>query len=310
LQDLEEAFKRFFKNCNLKNKGGFKSKNGFPRFKNKKNGVGGFRLTGSIYVFADAIQIPKIGKVRLKERGYIPTDAKILNITVTERAGRWFVSVLIEAELPEPSAKPVAVAGVDLGIKTLATCSDGVTFRHSKALQESLQKLRRLSRLVSRKKKGGANRRKAVAKLGKLHKRISDIRNDTLHKVTTHLAKTKSVVVIEDLNVSGMLKNRCLARAISDVGFGEFRRQMEYKGSWYGCKVIVADRFFPSSKMCCKCGEVKIDLSLSERIFVCECGNVIDRDLNAAINLERYCTAGSAGIYACGESGSGLGSQE
>ena len=205
----------------------------------------------------------------------------------------------------EPPMKPLAIVGVDLGIKTLATCSDSEVFENPKALGKNLKRLKKLGRLVSRKKKGSKNRRKAADRLSKFHKKISDIRKDTIHKITSHLTKTKSMVVIEDLNVSGMMKNHCLARAISDVGFYELRRQLEYKGGWYGCQVVVADRFFPSSKTCCECGVIKTDLSLSDRVYVCPCGNEIDRDLNAAINLERYITASSAGNYACGEIGSG-----
>jgi putative transposase len=122
---------------------------------------------------------------------------------------------------------------------------------------------------------------------------------------TTYLTKTKSVIVIEDLNVSGMMKNHCLARSIGDVGLSEFRRHVNYKAIWRDCQVIVANRFFPSSKRCCDCGQIKSDLTLSDRVYVCDCGNEIDRDLNAAINLEQYGTASSAGNYAYGESGSG-----
>lgn len=306
LRNLDKAFDNFFRKCKLKKQGKFKGKVGFPRFKSKKKGVGGFRLTGSIKVFSDRIQLPRLGTIRLKERDYLPTGAKILNASVKERAGRWYVSVQVETEIPDPPTKPVAVVGVDLGIKTLATCSDSEVFENPRSLSRSLKKLNRLGRLVGRKEKGSKNRRKAADRLAKFHKKVSDIRKDTTHKITSHLTKTKSVVVIEDLNVSGMMKNRCLSRAISDVGFHELRRQLEYKGGWYGCQVIVADRFFPSSKTCCKCGRVRSDLTLSDRVFVCPCGNEIDRDLNAAINLEKYCTVSSAGSYAYGEPGSGL----
>jgi putative transposase len=305
LRNLDKAFDNFFRKCKAKKTGKHKGKLGFPRFKSKKKGIGGFRLTGTIKVMSDRIQLPRLGTIRLKERNYLPTDAKILNASVRERAGRWYVAVQVEMEMPEPPVKPVAIVGVDLGIKTLAVCSDSEVFENPKALGKNLKRLKKLGRLVSRKEKGSRNRRKAADRLAKFHKKISDIRKDTIHKITSHLTKTKSVVVIEDLNVSGMMKNHCLARAISDVGFHELRRQLEYKGGWYGCQVVVADRFFPSSKTCCECGQIKTDLTLSDRVYVCPCGNEIDRDLNAAINLERYITASSAGSYACGESSSG-----
>jgi putative transposase len=305
LRNLDKAFDNFFRKCKAKKTGKYKGKVGFPRFKSKKKGIGGFRLTGSIKVKSDRIQLPRLGTIRLKERNYLPTDAKILNASIKERAGRWFVAVQVEMEMPEPPVKPQTIVGVDLGIKTLVTCSDSEVFENPKALGKNIKKLKKLGRLVSRKQKGSKNRRKAADQLAKFHKKVSDIRKDTLHKITTHLTKTKSVIVIENLNVSGMMKNHCLARAIGDVGLSEFRRQIEYKGIWRGCQVIVADRFFPSSKRCCDCGQIKRDLTLSDRVYVCSCSNEIDRDLNAAINLEQYGTASSAGNHAYGESGSG-----
>jgi len=157
---------------------------------------------------------------------------------------------------------------------------------------------------LSRRKKGSANRKKAVAKLAKAHARVANIRENALHQATILLAKTKTAVVMEDLNVSGMLKNHRLAQAIADVGFSEFKRQMIYKGGWYGCEVLGADRFYPSSKTCSNCKHVKESISLSEGIFRCEvCGLEIDRDLNAAINLEDlyFTTVSSTGSNACGE---------
>jgi len=300
LRNLDRAFDNFFRKCKLKKQGKFKGKVGFPRFKSKKKGIGGFRLTGTIKVMSDHIQLPRLGTIRLKEKGYLPTDAKILNASVKERAGRWYVSVQVEMETPDPPVKPEVVVGVDLGIKTLATCSDGEVFENPRSLGKNLKKLQRLSRRVSRKQKGSKNRKKAAVRLARLHQRIANIRKDTLHKITTQLTRTKSKVVIEDLNISGMMKNRCLSRAIADLGLFEFRRQLEYKGVWYGCQVQVADRFFPSSKRCCVCGRIKDDLKLSDRIYVCECGNEVDRDWNAAKNLEWLSTASSAGIYAYG----------
>ena len=261
--------------------------------------MGSFRLTGTIKVASNYVQLPRLGKLRLKEHNYLPLNAKILSATVSERAGRWFVSLQVE-EVLETKFKPEAIIGVDLGIKTLATCSDGQTFANPKALKTNLEKLKRRSRQLSRKVKGSKNRKKAAKRLAKMYQQIANIRKDSLHKITTHLTKTKSKIVIEDLNVSGMMKNRKLSRAISDIGLFEFRRQLEYKGKWYGCEIILADRFFPSSKSCSSCGWIKKDLTLADRTFVCDsCELEIDRDLNASLNLESY-TVSSTGINAYG----------
>ena len=177
------------------------------------------------------------------------------------------------------------VVGVDLGVKTLATLSDGATEPNPRHLRSCLKKLKRLQRTVSRRQKGSHNRRKAVRRLATLHQRIAHQRANTLHQFTSRLAKTKSIVVIEDLNVAGLLKNHHLAQAIGDVGFGELRRQLSYKAAWYGCQVLVASRWEPSSKTCSGCGWVDEDLTLADRTFCCEdCGQALDRDLNAAIN--------------------------
>jgi putative transposase len=261
----------------------------FPKFKSKKNGIGGFRLTGTIKVYNDAVQLPRLGRLRLKERGYLPANAKILSASVSERAGRWFVSIQVEEDLPayQGVKDEHDVVGVDLGIKTLATVSDGTKYENPKPLKTKLRKLKKLQQSVSRKVKGSNNRKKATKKVARLHLRISNVRKDTLHKMTTTLAKTKRVVGIEDLNVSGMMKNRCLARSIADLGLFELRRQLSYKGDWYSCKIVPVDRFFPSSKTCNVCGEIKDDLTLADREWDCVgCGTHHDRDHNAAVNLE------------------------
>ena len=190
--------------------------------------------------------------------------------------------------------------GVDLGIKTMATLSDGTTFVNPRALGRRMRKRRKLSKSLSRKKKGSKNREKAKLRLAKMYLKVFNVRQDTLHKVTTYLAKSHSQVVIEDLLVSGMMKNRRLARVIADVGFYEFRRQLEYKCQWYGSELVVVSRTFPSSKLCSRCGHKKTELSLSEREYECEqCGLVIDRDLNAALNLVAVSLPET--LNACGE---------
>ncbi len=279
LRNLHRAFQNFYR--------GLKSgkKIGFPRF--KRRGVRDiFRLYGTIRFHERAIQLPRIGKVRIKEKREKYYSGRILSVTVRRQANRWFVSVTVEENIIDPQPVREAPVGVDLGVKTLATLSDRTTFANQRALGRRLRKLRQLSKNLSRKKKGSKNREKAKLRLAKMYLMIFNIRQDTLHKVTTYLAKSHSRVVIEDLLVSGMMKNRRLARVIADVGFYEFRRQLTYKCGWYGSELVVASRTFPSSKLCSRCGHRKKELSLSEREYKCEqCGLVIDRDLNAALNL-------------------------
>jgi putative transposase len=307
LRNLDNAFAHFFRRAKLKQQGKLRGSLGYPKRKTRKRGLGGFRLTGCIVVFADAIQLPRLGRLRLKERGYLPTDARILSATVSELAGHWYVSLLVEQEQVVPVNRGPMV-GVDLGVKKLATVSDGEERPNPRHLRYCQRKLKRLQRSVSRKRTGSRNRQKAVCKLARLHRRIANQRADTLHQLTSRLAKTKSVVVIEDLNVSGMLKNHHLAQAIGDVGFSEFRRQLAYKAAWYGCQVLVASRWEPTSKTCSGCGWVDGDLSLADRVFRCEhCGLVIDRDLNAAKNLAQLAGSSPERQNACGEDSSGYG---
>jgi putative transposase len=310
LRNLDKAFDNFFRHLKLKKAGQLNGKLGFPKFKSKKCGLGSFQLTGKISVKKEKIKLPRLGWLRLKEKGYIPTDGvKILSVTVSEKARHWFVSVQVEQEIiiEKAAGSPI---GVDLGIKKMAVCSDGNYFENPKALRKKLQFLRRAQRELSRRKKGGKNREKSRRKVAKLHYRISNIRSDAIHKATSSIvAKTKpveqrpSVVVIEDLKVEKMLKNHKLALAISDVGFGEFRRQLTYKTAWNGISLLVALRFFPSSKLCSACGARRDNLTLSDRTWTCDCGTRHDRDRNAAINLSRLALVmvGDKPLVICGE---------
>src|SRR5260221_2806284 len=310
LRNLDNAFAHFFRRVQLKQQRNLRGKVGYPTRKSRKRGLGGFRLTGAIAVFPDAVQLPRLGRLRLKERGYLPTNAKVLSATVSEQAGHWSVSVLVEQEHVVPMNRGPGVGG-DLGNKNIATLSDGAEESNPRHLKQRLRKIKRCQRTVSRRRKGSHNRRKAVRRLANLHRTVANLRANTLHHLTSRLAKTKSVVVIEDLNVSGMLKNHHLAQAIGDVGLGEFRRQLTYKAAWYGCRVVVADRWAPSSKTGSGCGRVAGDLTLADRTFRCEnparpdCGLVLDRDLNAAINLAKLADSSSDSLNACGEDGSG-----
>jgi putative transposase len=288
LRNLEQAFKNFFNNVKKKKQGVHKGKLGYPKLKTKKKGIGSFRLTGAIHIFENQIQLPRLGLLKLKESGYLPTKAvHILGATVSERAGRWFVSIQVEEEVASPVKASGKVLGVDLGIKTLATTSEAVAYENPKALRSNLKKLARMARRHSRKVKGSKNRKKATRKLARIHARIAHIRENALHQATSAIAKTKPcTIVLEDLNVQGMMANRKLARAVGDVGMYEFKRQITYKAEKYGSMVNTVSRWFPSSKTCSCCGWVDEDLDLDDRVFVCiECGYVADRDYNAAKNL-------------------------
>ncbi len=278
-RDLEQAIARF-----LTVKG-----NGYPQF--KKKGINeSFTLDNcgkGIALGSTRTKLPFIGFVSTYEP--LP-ECQVKKITLTRVGEDWFMAFAYEQERPI-TAKKSAIVGVDLGIKTLATFSNGEVFPNLKPYRKAASKLARLQRELSRKVKGSKNRHKARMRLAKQHTRIANLRKDYLHKITTYLAKNFSEIVIEDLNVKGMLANRKLAKAISELGFYEFRRQLEYKCELYGSKLRIVDRWFASSKTCSGCGAIKAQLSLSERLYRCECGLEIDRDLNAAKNL-RQCGLG------------------
>ena len=291
--DLGGAFRSFFE-----------KRGRYPRFK-KKGGRDSFcaaNEAGTFRVDGKRIKLPVVGWVRMREA--VRFTGKLKRVTVSREADRWFASIMVETDDIKPVEQPKEAVGVDLGVTTLATLSDGDPVPGPKAHKALLDRLRRTSRSLSRKRKGSANRRKAKAKLARLHSRIAAVRRDATHKATTMMAKTYRRIGIEDLNVRGMARNRHLARSIMDGGFFEFRRQLDYKARFYGATVVVADRWFPSSKTCSCCGSVKAELALSQRTFHCDaCGHEIDRDLNAARNLEHL--AASSAVSACGEERSG-----
>lgn len=257
-----------------------------PRFK-KKNQKDSLYLEGNFQIKGNKIKLPKIGWVKTYEK-FIPSilvKKSGSNCVISKRANKWFISYKVDYE-PEKVEHPLGRIGCDLGIKTLATLSSGVTFLNLKPYRIAKKRLAFFQRALSRKIKGSSNYKKAQKQLAKLHYRISCIRKDAIHKLTHYLTKNHSEIVIEDLNVSGMLKNHRLASAIADCGFYEFRRQLGYKSDWYGAILHIVDRWFPSSKTCSGCGEIKSDLKLKDRTFKCgHCGLSIDRDLNASINL-------------------------
>ena len=290
LVDLERAFCRFFNG--LEGRG---PKSGFPRFKRK--GESDSARMYEVALEERHLQFPKIGRVRLKEtRSGHGFDGRILSATIRRHADRWFVSLCVERNreivLPNAIGSSSPVVGVDLGLKAAAVIHDGSTTRAvdpQRALRSNLAKLRRLNRRLARKQRGSANFEKAKLDLARLQFRISCQRQDFLHQLSSSLAKTKSVIVLENLRVCGMLRNRHLALSISDAGMGELRRQLTYKSVWYGSILVIANQFFPSSKLCSSCGVIKATLPLGVRQFDCDaCGVSLDRDKNAAINLWAY----------------------
>ena len=281
-----------------------------PQFKKKCKSRDAFRADNgtdkqhpnAVTVDGKRVKLPIIGWVRMREE--VRFAGKIVSVTISREADAWYASFAIEVP-EEPVAHVLTnTVGVDLGVNTLATRSDGVPKTPApKPLGRNLKKTKRLSRAVSRKQLGSRNRAKAKTKLARSYARTRHIRQDALHKLTTNLVGTAATIVIEDLDVSGMLANRRLSRAIADLGFYEFRRQLEYKTAMAGGALIVADRWFPSSKLCSVCGTKNETLELSERTWTClSCGTFHDRDINAARNLARYpeSWAGSA----CGADGS------
>jgi putative transposase len=271
---------------------------GFPHTKRKGRARDACRFTtGGIKVLDDRkhVRLPKIGVLKTHEstrklaRRLEHGSARILAATITRTADRWFVSFTVEVQRRTPARNgSTSVIGVDAGIRHLATLSTGATIPNPRALERSLRKLRRLNRQLHRRTPGSNRREITRRKLSRVHARTANLRRDALHKLTTTLATQHATIVVEQLNLAGMVRNRRLARSLLDAGLAELRRQLAYKTAWYGSRLVVADRFHPSSKTCSACGWVKAKLSLAERTFKCEsCGLQVDRDLNAARNLAK-----------------------
>ena len=245
-----------------------------------------------------------MGWVRLRES--LRFEGKIHGITISRKANRWFVSVHVETHQLPAACENQAAVGIDLGIKTLATLSNGQTIANTQPLKKKLGKLRRLQRRLSRREKGSKNRVKAKIDVAKMHHRIANARSDILHKTTTALTMAYKYIVIEDLDISEMLRHKRMSRAIMDCGLHEFRRQLSYKAALRGNRIFIADRWYASSKRCSGCGHCKKELLLSDRTYTClQCGLQMDRDHNAAVCLEQLLnTVSSTGIDACGQDGS------
>jgi putative transposase len=286
---------------------------GFPHFKNKKRDRLSFYLANDKFsVDGHTIRIPKLGMVNMTEA--LRFQGKILSAVISSRAGWWSASISVEVEHEVPTHRGGAV-GIDLGIKTRATCSDGVVFENQKHYRQNLGRIKGLSRGLSRKVQGSQNWWKHTRKLAKAHYRVACQRKDMLHKMTTYLALKYALIGLEDLNTKGMLANHCLAQAVSDASFFEVQRQLLYKTEQYGGYVQLVDRWYPSSKICHSCGWIKENLTLNDRTWVCEqCGVVNERDLNASLNIRdealRLVTdvpvvASSGHKFACGAESAG-----
>lgn len=295
LESLAKALSNWSKSRKEKRKG---PRVGFPKFKSKDRETPRFAYTtgsfGLIKGDPKALWLPRIGRVHCMENVTALVDGvRVVRMTISQRAGRWYASLTVERDEPTVKQAPKGGAvGIDLGVKTLATLSDGTIVPNPHSLAADEQRLKRAQKALSRKTKGSKRRAKARERVARIHARVANRRSDALNKLTTRLAQTYSDICIEDLNVAGMVKNHHLAKAVQDASFYELRHQLEYKTAKTGAKLHVIDRWYPSSKTCSNCGSVKAKLSLTERTYTCgNCGLVIDRDLNAAINIM---VAGSA----------------
>lgn len=279
--NLAAAFKNFFRRVKNGN-----TRKGYPKFKSKRHSHPSFRLDRERFELdGHQLKVQKLSSwVNMAEP--LRFEGEVRSATISrDDVGDWYISITVDVEPPEHEHEQKSV-GIDLGIATLATLSDRKRFENQEPLRSELRKLRRLNRELARRQRGSGRWCRTKQKLARLHRRIKRRRQDYIHKMTTEIAQTYQLIGIEDLNVAGMVKNHHLALSISDAAFGESRWQLEYKAEWYGGQVVTIDRFFPSSKLCRKCGQIQEELPLANRLFVCDCGHIEDRDLNASLNIE------------------------
>ena len=268
---------------------------GFPRFKRRKHEQG-FRADNgpdTVRVDGKAVILPKIGRVAMVEE--LRFRGSIREVTINRTAGTWFACFCVEDGQTPPSVKDGPTIGVDVGVGTMAVCSDGTKVENPKALASGLKRLRRLDKAIARSRNmhgrsNHSNRREQLyARRRRLHGRVVNVRNDNHHKATTAIAKSSGRVVVETLNVAGMMRNRRLARAVVDAGMSGFLTKLEYKCGWYGAEYLKADRWFASSKLCAHCGWKNDELTLSDRAWWCGgCGALNERNYNAALNLSNW----------------------
>jgi putative transposase len=301
LRNLDNAFTRFFK-----------KQGKYPRFKSKNKNDFSFQIPQGASIFENKLFIPKV-KDGIKIKIHRQFEGKIKTVTISKNAyEQYFVTLLVETIdgiKPSEEFNVDKIIGIDLGIKEFAVLSNGERIENPKLLRKKLKRLKKIQKRHSRKVKGSNNRKKYRLKLAKIHLKIKNQRGDFLHKLTYYLTHKDQVssIVIEDLAVSNMIKNHKLAQSISDVWWGEFRRQLEYKCKWYGKNLIVISRFAPSSKLCSSCGQLNDNLTLADREWMCDCGAIHDRDLNAAKNIKNFGIEQYRRNYgnsdACGENG-------
>ncbi|MCX5083869.1 MULTISPECIES: RNA-guided endonuclease TnpB family protein [unclassified Streptomyces] len=288
LRHLQTAFSNFFA-----------KRAKYPRFKSKKKSRKSAEYTTSGFRFrAGELTLAKMAQpLDIVWSRPLPPGAKPSTVTVSQdAAGRWFVSLLCEDPAVKPLAATDSAVGIDVGLDHLLTLSTGEKIANPRHERKDRVALTQAQRRMAKKERGSANRARARCKVAKIYARIADRRRDHLHQLTTRLVRENQTLVIEDLTVRNMVKNRKLARAISDAAWSDFRNMLEYKAAWYGREVIAVDRFFPSSKLCSHCGTLQGEMPLNVRIWTCECGATHDRDVNAARNL----LAAGLAVTVCG----------
>lgn len=300
LQQLDEAYANFFRRC----KNG-ETKKGFPCYRSRKRSRMAFHLEpDTVKVNGKRVRIPKLGWVRMTKP--LRFEGKLVGtVAVSEKAGKWYVSFNVKTEHISVERQGGNV-GIDLGVRTLATLSDGITYENPKAIKRYEGLLARAQRQLARKQKGSNRKANAKLRVQRIQKRIADIRANAIHQATTDIVRQYGFIAMEDLNVWGMVKNHCLAKSVSDAAFGEFRRQMGYKLGWSNGELVLVNRWFPSSKLCSKCGCINGNLTLADREWTCpDCGTHHDRDENAAKNILAKGLQTAVGSAVAGRGGTG-----